>query len=84
MQGSPEGIFLRHQREGRVKHYWQRCFAPFDANLIKGYKSQLSLPGRPPPCKQASTTEGGPGALGEWLKKNSTSRSRHAKNSQGF
>lgn len=46
MQGSPDCIFLCDQREGRVKHYWQRCFAPFDAKLIRGYKSWLSLPQR--------------------------------------
>lgn len=36
-----------------------------------------------PPCMQASTAEGGPGALGERLKEKSTSRSRHAADMRG-
>lgn len=67
MQGSPECIFLCDQREGRVKHYRKCCFVPFEAKLIRGYKPQLSLPGRLP-CTQVSTTEEGPGALGKWFK----------------
>lgn len=83
MQGSPEGMFLCDHRERRVKHNWQRCFASFDAKLIRGYKCQLSLPGRPPPCTQASTTEESWCSWG-MVQKNSTSRSRHAKKQLRF
>lgn len=74
LQQSPECVF---SCEGRVKHYWQRCF---DTILIRGYISPLSLPERPP-WMQASTAEAALGALGEWFQ-NPASGSRHARKSQ--
>lgn len=77
MQGSPECIFLCDQGEGRVKHYWQGYLASFDAELIRGYKSPLSLAGRPPPARKPSPLRGARALLGNGSK-SSTSRSRHA------